>query len=69
MSFTENLLYSKVCEVYGEVDDYDGIIIGHAHVSFIKTYPNVRRKIIGVGALKFGEYAILTENGLEHKKL
>jgi predicted phosphodiesterase len=65
----KNLSYLGFCEVYGSIDDNDGVIIGHLHKPFIINYPNARRKFMGVGSLKFGEYGVLTENGLEFKKL
>ena len=69
MEEPKQLSYLGFCDAYGSVDDIDGVIIGHTHQSFIINYAKARRKFMGVGALKFGEYGILTDNGLEHKKL
>jgi predicted MPP superfamily phosphohydrolase len=64
-----NISYSRCCEIYGYTDFDEAIVIGHTHSAFVREYANKRRKFIGLGALKFGEYGILTENGIEFKKL
>lgn len=49
--------------------EVDGILIGHQHTKFCAEFEGLSCKLHGIGALKFGEYAILTEKGLEHKRL
>lgn len=46
-----------------------GILHGHGHQSFIEEYENVKPKRFSIGAVKEKEYALLTENGIEFKKL
>lgn len=46
-----------------------GVIHGHLHKRFVKQYPNTKAQRYSVGAVKFKDYAILTENGLYFKQL
>jgi len=64
-----NMSYLDFCSTYGDADSNDGILIGHTHTNFIRNFKNARRKFIGIGSLKYGDYALLTENGIEFKKL
>ena len=46
------------------------IIRGHEHRHFVIDFPNIRTKLITIGRLsKDGDYALLTEKGVEAKKL
>jgi hypothetical protein len=45
------------------------IIIGHNHQNFLLSFPAILCKLRGIGALKLGDYAVLTETGIEVKKL
>ena len=46
-----------------------GVIHGHLHKRFVKQYSNTKAQRYSVGAVKFKDYAILTENGLYFKQL
>lgn len=51
-------------------DNTLGVIIGHHHYHFTVDFPGLSCKLEGVGRLsKVGEYALLTENGIEKKML
>jgi len=45
------------------------VIHGHTHKAFLEEYNNVKAKRYSVGALKFKQYAILTEQGIQFKSL
>jgi len=71
-------LWSFVPDIYTCTDfireftfnsDTNAILIGHHHKVFSLDFPDISCKLIGIGALKFGQYALLTENGIENKKL
>ena len=64
-----NLTYNQFCDIYGTDDTIEAILIGHLHAVYEVTYTNCKRKLIGIGSLKGDQYAILTESGVEHKKL
>ena len=47
----------------------DGILRGHHHKNQVLEFQGISTKLYGIGALKFGDYALLNENGIEFKKL
>jgi predicted phosphodiesterase len=56
-------------KTYSITPDTIYVIHGHMHSAFIEEYPNIDTKRVSIGALKFGEYAILNENGIHFRKL
>ena len=71
-------LWSFIPEIYSHSEfaahyplnsSIKAVIVGHNHKRLSIEFPEIPQKLYGVGALKYGEYAILTENGLEWKKL
>lgn len=69
LSDPNQLSLSDFCNIYGMIDTHEAVLIGHLHKSFNKSFDGHKRKLIGIGALRDGEYALLTENGIEHHKL
>jgi len=65
----DKVTFSVFCNVYGANDNVDAIVIGHLHSSYELRFENHNRKLIGLGALKEGHYALLTENGIQHLSL
>ena len=55
--------------VYSVDDKTLGVLHGHTHKAFMEEYKNVRAKRYSIGALKFKQYAILTEQGIQFKSL
>ncbi len=55
--------------VYLPDDKTLGVVHGHTHKVFMEEYENVKAKRYSVGALKFKQYAILTEEGIHFKSL
>jgi predicted phosphodiesterase len=45
-----------------------GVLHGHLHKNFVVEYKN-KVKRYSIGALKYNEYALLTETGIEFKKI
>jgi predicted phosphodiesterase len=70
-----SLTEQRFRELYLFDNDCLGVCQGHLHKNFIETFPNISTKRICIGHLcndktKTGEnYALLTENGIEFKKL
>jgi len=56
-------------KIYPLDDKTLGVIHGHTHKAFLEEYNNVKAKRYSVGALKFKQYAILTEQGIQFKSL
>lgn len=69
LNHPNSMTYDQFCAVYGDSINSDAILIGHLHMAYELTYQPYKGKLIGIGALKEDQYAILTENGIEHKKL
>ena len=69
-SFTEPPIPKELfIENYKFDSDTIGILIGHSHKNFTVDFTDISCKLHGIGALKFGDYALLTEAGIEYKKL
>lgn len=78
-SHYDDLDANQFCDKYPVSDKCLGIIQGHLHRSFIREYKGLITKRISVGQLcnsnhhtdknDGGNYALLTENGIEFKKL
>jgi len=56
---------STYSPTYGQL----GVVHGHTHKAFVEEYSNTETKRYSVGALKFKQYAILTEQGIQFKSL
>ena len=67
-------------EIYTQVNNQTrGVLKGHEHRNFIVDYPEIQTKLVGIGKLsnsshhknedEGGNYALLTENGIECKKI
>ncbi len=50
-------------------DDVKACAIGHSHSQYLLEFPNTFTQLWGVGAVKFGAYAIVDEGGIHHKQL
>jgi predicted phosphodiesterase len=65
----ENQLMDSEFECLYPCDDKTiGVLVGHNHKVFTKIYHNGKKRF-GIGALKYDDYALLTENGIEAKRL
>jgi len=69
-SFTEEntLTKKQFCDIYGIDEKCLGVIHGHGHKAFVVDY-GIKAKRYQLGALKYNEYTLLTEKGIEFKKL
>ncbi len=58
-------------ELYPQVNNQTNAVLkGHEHKNFVVDYPEIDTKLIGIGRLSVdGDYALLTENGIEYKKI
>jgi predicted phosphodiesterase len=56
-------------KIYPIDDKTLGVVHGHTHKAFLDEYDGVKAKRYSVGALKFKQYAILTEQGIHFKSL
>ncbi len=66
--FTDSLNKDEFFNTYPVDKDTKGVIIGHQHRNFMINYNNPECWLIGVGALKFGDYALLSLKGVEHQR-
>ena len=66
---SDKMTFDKFCSFYGSDADADAVVIGHLHSAYEIKFPNHKRQLIGIGALRDGEYAILNERGIKHHKL
>lgn len=55
--------------IYPIEDKTVGVLHGHVHKSFVEEYEGVKAKRYSIGAVKYDQYAILTEDGIQFKKL
>ena len=55
--------------IYNPADQTVGIIHGHLHKMFVEEFKHTRAKRYSVGALKFKNYCLLTEQGIVYKSL
>ena len=60
---------NQFLETYTVDDKTIGVIHGHGHKQFIKEYKGTQAKRYSLDALKFKQYAILTEQGIHFKSL
>jgi hypothetical protein len=68
--FSDNITKEKFLDSYSVVcSNCIGVLVGHNHKSFIKTFEGIFTKLIGIGALKDKDYAILNEGGIQFKSL
>ena len=56
-------------KIYPLDDKTLGVLHGHTHKAFAEEYKDVKAKRYSIGALKFKQYAILTEQGIHFKSL
>lgn len=66
--FTDSLDRDKFLNTYPIDKNTKGVIIGHQHKNFVIDYENPKCSLIGVGALKFGDYGLLSEKGIEYQR-
>jgi|SRR5579862_2442630 len=55
--------------IYNVNEKTVGVLHGHVHKSFVEEFEGVRAKRYSIGAVKYDDYAILTEDGIQFKKL
>ena len=63
------LTADKFKTIYPIDDKTLGAVHGHTHKAFVEEYEGVKAKRYSVGALKFKQYALLTETGINLKNL
>ena len=63
------LTKEKFISDYNIDDTIESVIHGHLHQAFVEEFEGLNAKRISIGAVKFGEYAILDESGVHFKKL
>lgn len=70
----------ELLEIYPQINNQtSGVLKGHEHRNFVVDYPEIDTKLIGIGQLcgsnhhtvdkDGGNYALLTENGIQFKKI
>ena len=68
-NYTEREFIDDFCQVVDE-DYTQAAVIGHNHKQFTLNFANTSTSIWSVGSIKEdGSYAILTENGIQYKRL
>lgn len=67
--YNDDMDKNKFLNTYPIDKNTTEVIIGHHHKNFKVDFLNVISKLRGIGALRDGFYALLTENGIEIKKL
>jgi len=65
----DNITREKFIKSYPVNHFVDGILRGHHHKNKVFEFGGISTKLYSIGALKYGDYAILTEKGVEYKKL
>ena len=70
-SFTEEAFTKdSFIKTYPWDNKTKAVLIGHNHRNFVVNYDGISAKLICIGRLsKDGDYALLTENGIEFKKV
>ncbi len=55
---------------YSNIGDHvDAVCIGHNHSQFIKDFPLIHTQLWSIGAVKFGCYAVVDNQGIHLKRL
>ena len=70
-SLTEekSLTKEQFIETYSIDEKTVGVIQGHNHKAFVASFPDFKVKRFSIGALLYKQYALLTERGIEFKRL
>jgi predicted phosphodiesterase len=67
--FNKKRSREEFLKIYPILNGCLSVIHGHCHENSIETYSDLETKKICVGALKYDDYALLTEKGIEFKKI